>query len=704
MQSFYYAFGKAFYKINFFFLLFFLFIISTHISIAQVDTISVDTITYSEGDTVDIYTSGLDSVYITYAESIPDSIMENLWIINNPYKQMIVELSHQSLPVNEGVIGINLSDFFSLNKANFDKNVNYTQVPDPWQAIADLAPNTLRIFSGASAKFMHPTRPFYNPVTEKTHGGYGYDWTEMISYFNATESSLEPPLIGTEYDLVAIDIILDAGCLGTSCDWAESPSRLKEFYDKSVDQPIFDPTDPDFDELHEQPMYINQFIDLVDFIETENSGLEVEVIYCVNIESMSASEMMDVIGYLFNNDINLIGVELGNEVYNQFSNLAMGFTDFDHYWKYINGDDYTDPDEQEALELALADDVVNDHDYILAIKDQTSPEIYSIKIGLPAMNTPNCGRSYDFPLFAPDESEYDTTNTMMFSTPILTEPDPEFEDEDCDCFYADWNADMVTHYGDKVGTFLRYAFNAIIFHPYYNTTNTSKFCEENFNWRDIMLQLHPSYNPSNPSAVVSGYIYTDDPWEYVDDWDYPLIDTRLEKAFFELAGIHYPEDEDDLIPGNFKEFTRDRIDNSFEEHAGQMLFTKEDDGPESKEIWLTEYNLNDDVKLPMDAPSGLENIYKDFQSSGSNTFAHAAMLQNWMLWNIKANYDNDYKKNFLTRATLQNALGGSATMLMTNSDAADQKLLEEIDDCTDPEVYPYFKDELLILQQSYLIL
>ncbi|MBK8682278.1 MAG: hypothetical protein IPN31_10325 [Bacteroidetes bacterium] len=84
----------------------------------------------------------------------------------------------------------------------------------------------------------------------------------------------------------------------------------------------------------------------------------------------------------------------------------------------------------------------------------------------------------------------------------------------------------------------------------------------------------------------------------MDDWDYPLIDTRLEKAFFELAGIHYPEDEDDLIPGNFKEFTRDRIDNSFEEHAGQMLFTKDDDGPESKEIWLTEYNLNDDVKLP----------------------------------------------------------------------------------------------------------
>ncbi|MBK7110815.1 MAG: hypothetical protein IPH61_17305 [Bacteroidetes bacterium] len=299
---------------------------------------------------------------------------------------------------------------------------------------------------------------------------------------------------------------------------------------------------------------------------------------------------------------------------------------------------------------------------------------------------------------------------MMFSTPILTEPDPEFEDEDCDCFYADWNADMVTHYGDKVGTFLRYAFNAIIFHPYYNTTNTSKFCEENSNWRDIMLQLHPSFDPDHLSdEEISDYNYSDGAWDYVDVGS-PSTDGRLEKAFFEITGIHYPLEDDDLIPGNFKEFTRDRIDNSFEEHAAQMMFTHDDDGPESKEVWLTEYNLDDRVSLPqVEAPATDFSAYnadyfQDFESSVSNSFTHAAMLQNWMLWNIKASYDTDYKLNFLTRATLQNALGGSATMLMTNSDAADQKLLEEIDDCTDPEVYPYFKDELLILQQSYLIL
>ncbi|HET8964397.1 MAG TPA: hypothetical protein VFM99_10880, partial [Chitinophagales bacterium] len=293
------------------------------ISVIQIDSTEEDTVIYSTGDTVAVYTSGLDSVYITYAEAIPDSIMENLWVINDPHKQMIVELSHQNMPVNEGVIGINLTDFFEMNKANFDNNGNYTAIPDPWQAVADLAPKTLRIFSGASAKFMHPTRPFYDPVNEVTYGGYGYDWTEMISYFDMTDELIDAPIdVWGEYDFTTIYNELygefpeyescdDEG----ECEWVLSGSlpRLLEFFDKSIRQPTFDPTDPDFDELDEQPMYINQFIDLVDFIESENAGLEVEVIYCVNIESMSASEMMEVIGYLFNNDINLVGVELGNE-------------------------------------------------------------------------------------------------------------------------------------------------------------------------------------------------------------------------------------------------------------------------------------------------------------------------------------------------------------------------------------------------------
>ncbi|MBP8753994.1 MAG: hypothetical protein WAU21_06920 [Chitinophagales bacterium] len=352
-------------------------------SVVQIDSTEEDTVVYTTGDTVAIYTSGLDSVYITYAEAIPDSIMENLWVINDPHKQMIVELSHQHAPVNEGVIGINLTDFFEPLKANLDANVNYTKVPDPWQAVADLAPKTLRIFSGASAKFMHPTKPFYDPVNDITYGGYGYDWTEIISYFDATNTIEAPTLVPSgEYDFEMIydelrGVFPDYKACDdptSECLWVnvDAKKRMIEFYEKSVNQPIFDPTDTDFDELDEQPMYINQFISLVNFIEAENPGHVVDVIYCVNIESMSASEMLAVINYLLYNDINLVGVELGNESYNNLGQLTMGFTDFDHYWKYINGVDYTDTDEQEALDFALADDVEEDHDFQVSFRFQVS--------------------------------------------------------------------------------------------------------------------------------------------------------------------------------------------------------------------------------------------------------------------------------------------------------------------------------------------
>ncbi|MFZ1825930.1 MAG: T9SS type A sorting domain-containing protein [Chitinophagales bacterium] len=209
-----------------------------------------------------------------------------------------------------------------------------------------------------------------------------------------------------------------------------------------------------------------------------------------------------------------------------------------------------------------------------------------------------------------------------------------------------------------------------------------------------MLQLHPDFDPDHLSdaPITSDYQYDDGAWDYVDDtYSLPLTDERLEKTYFELAGIHYPDAGDDLVPGNFKEFTRDRIDISFEEHAAQMLFTDDDEGPDSKEVWLTEYNLNDDVKLPSGSyATSNAKQFSNFTGSASNTFAHAAMLQNWFLWNVKVNYNNFYTSNFLTRATLQNSLGGSNTMLSTNSDTTDQVLLNEITDCESITEYPYF--------------
>ena len=64
------------------------------------------------------------------------------------------------------------------------------------------------------------------------------------------------------------------------------------------------------------------------------------------------------------------------------------------------------------------------------------------------------------------------------------------------------------------------------------------------------------------------------------------------------------------------------VDNSFEEHAIQMLFTDNDEEPENKEVWITEYNLHDGLELgdPTDPDiQTLENMLQPFESTVSNS-------------------------------------------------------------------------------------
>lgn len=79
------------------------------------DSIYVDS-TAEIGDTIAIFTSGWDTTFVVYHEEIPDSLAEELWVINDPNKQMIVTLSFKDAAVNEGVIGINLTDFLKKTK------------------------------------------------------------------------------------------------------------------------------------------------------------------------------------------------------------------------------------------------------------------------------------------------------------------------------------------------------------------------------------------------------------------------------------------------------------------------------------------------------------------------------------------------------------------------------------------------------------
>lgn len=200
------------------------------------------------------------------------------------------------------------------------------------------------------------------------------------------------------------------------------------------------------------------------------------------------------------------------------------------------------------------------------------------------MNTPNCGASWGFNLLPPFDP-YEEGHTVVNTTPPITEPDTGIED--CECDYPDWNVRMAEFY-DEVSSESFYLFDAIVFHPYYTTTNTSVDCEVNSNWRDLMLQLHPGFGVGalEGTEEITAYLYT-------PEWECATVDEDLEIAFLEISGIP----ADDLKPGNFKEFVLDGIDHSFTEHAHQMQFTDSDEGPTTKEIWITEYNLDDEVVL-----------------------------------------------------------------------------------------------------------
>jgi len=623
------------------------------------DTVFTDSSALQIGDTVAIYAEGADSVIILYEDSIAgaDSMYYDLAF---PTQHIYLSLSSEHHAVNEGVYGINITDLFEPGHGNINDNDNYLVggQPDPWAALIALAPKTLRVFSGAGSRFMHPLGSLN--AEGLTYGGYGFNIEEIVRYFDGTDEGFDYP------DLIDIETHMADGECGGDCDWIH-PNDIEAFeefykkYDKQEENvPAFDATDlVTYPNRESQPLYINQLIELVKQIEDANPGHQVDLIYCVNILSEPASAVLETIEYLRDNaiyDLNVVGVELGNEVYFKFYERAVEFINFFDYWDFIHG--LNTP----AMADLLSPEMYSDHDYITTLK---APGV-NIKIGLPAANLKNCGEEGDYPLVTDEDIE------MHYFEPL--------GGGGCDCGYPQWNLDMASTYGTTIGSV--YQYDAIILHNYYTPTNNSDDCPVNTNWRDIMLGLHIGYDPVNPEAEVDNWNYPAPAWSYAG-----YGDSRLVPAFYGITGKHYPSPASPLEVGNFKEFTRDRIDNVFQAHAPWMLFHAGYTGPEKKEIWITEYNLDDDLEMP--GPYGEDNddVLQPFESAVVNSFSHAVMLNNWFFWNIKSAYDPAYRPDFLTRTTLQNFLSGSGTALMTPSNKEDRKILG-ISNCADIEDHP----------------
>ncbi len=644
------------------------------------DSIYIDSTQYSIGDTIDFYVMGADTAFIIYdGEPVDSSLLELKGDDFNSNISMFV--SGQLFAVQDGLLGLNITDLFEPGHANETIDLpKYTTGESPWDYLSDLSPTTLRVFSGQGSRFMEllgsertALNDPFNPTGTIMNGGYGFCMERIIPFYDKTQGLLNeaPPLFDDSPYYPPISIWDDMNDLDKSLDpatntWLDADyfKTFEDFYHKWENQPLYDPTNPDYDSYEEQPLYLNQLINLINKIESENPDHSVSVILCLNILSEPASKCKDIIEYLQDEDIDVEGVEIGNEVYFGWAKDMLGIRDFGnvtafiHYWDYINGSNYTfgttgvdccdgkdgDGDGTYSasdfnLSSVLPADMLLDHDYISVLK--SDPNTVNVKIGLPGHNLPNCGEF----VFITDNEDDNNNN-------IIPDPCPE-------CNYADWNTELASKYTKQITGTSTYKFNSVILHPYYTPTNVPSGAIEdcNTNWLGI------------PQCLIGGV--------YDSPWDYGTYDERLECAFDALLGYKVIDTDADGAPdatadGNFREFITEDLKTAMNAHSGFLKLNKTDLGPEMKEIWYTEYNINTDDNI-----SAGEEPYI---SSVLNTFAHGVGLWNWMLWNIKSNAGVDYRPNYFTIATLQSYLSGTSIALMSPMSQDEEAIagLEEI--------------------------
>ena len=123
-----------------------------------------------------------------------------------------------------------------------------------------------------------------------------------------------------------------------------------------------------------------------------------------------------------------------------------------------------------------------------------------------------------------------------------------------------------------------------------------------------------------------------------DEWTYGLYDERLEWAF-------------DSITYNFRSLIRQGYIESYLEHNNHLQFylSVAEGG---KDLLTTEYNFK------------YEGSEKKIGVYGQS-FMHAEILMEWILRNIKINYNANFRPGFFKYATVQNFAGGTDNCLLS---------------------------------------
>lgn len=583
-----------------------------------------------EIDTVSISIDGLDSVILCTIDStsiLNDSIVLREASLVDDIK---IKLSGEAKEINPGLFGLTIEGFFRPKQTPIDDEDNL----EAWDWLSDLQPKLIRFPGGASGTFMHllPFQDLEAPLEVLDPiKGYGYDINEIIRYFDGTDLSIETDAIGF-IELIHGDMV-DEICDDFE-DWmyhidAEDEVDLKmkimfeDFYKKWVEQSSI-PTGVN-------QMYITQFIKLIDKIQDEH-GYVVDVILDMNVVSESALQCKHIVEYLRDpllngiTSVNVVGVELGNEMYFDWSKYLLGINYFSNYWSYINGGNVS-----SAYMSSVSDYVWSGwlketsggqnigHNYILALKGDLD---FNVEIGLPA-----------------DNLEWTEEDQFAFKS-----------SEDV-INIEDWNLNLsnsaIRNSTISVSGETRYKFDAIILHPYY---------EADKNWEHFLLDPLCSTYPTESLISCTPISCTD--YE-LSNWKFATVDDRIDLAYRSLLG-QTPA----LFPtGDFSELIKTRYIESFNVHNSQFKFYLTT--PNTKDLWLTEWNLKSKHNSLDD------NTEQPLVSTVDNSFAHSYLIQEWWLKNLKVNFNAGYRENFFTYSAFHNYGGGSASSLIYHADYSD---------------------------------
>ena len=515
--------------------------------------------------------------------------------------------------INKGLFGFTLEGNFLPGHLP-ESEVLEPGAPNPeaWNWLADLKPSSLRFPGGANGKFMHllPYDTNGDGINDKTPNGYGYDINEIIDFYDLSNNTKEVGCAACSYtyaqvkaDIADGDADISGGIWETCVDFIDSKydGDITSFYKKWDTQDELPPS--------EKP-YIDEFIDLVNIIELANN-YKIDIIVDINILSASASQSAEIINYMRNAGLNVVGVEIGNECYFKWLSELMYIYGFDEYWDYINGANVT-------LSNAVPDWVVADHNYLNAFRTgafATNP----IKIGIPAEN-------------------------------------PGEVDDDGNVVTSDWNLAL----GNKVNNDIENnKFDAVIIHNYFDAQK---------HWQNIpqqhMCLEYPNIGyPSCNTVACEAITYP--------LWRYDIYDGRLENAFNGFLGVnsnlpgnlrHYLKEDYYTDFNLIKEQLK----------VGNLLPGLTNNGIE---IWNTEKNIKDKIYIPKDSIYSADTINRmqNLNSIYNNSFPHGLFMQEWFLNDLKLNYKGMYGNDFITYGHYHNFAGGSWSDMLVSADCGDYK-------------------------------